>query len=83
MASTTLSDEKRVEEQEHMGFKETKAPKWRSIIAIFAVVALLLFKAYPSVRVHIRSTCKHHHGELTVEERASKILSENPLIGMV
>jgi hypothetical protein len=50
----------------------------RNLIPFFLTFVLLigLYAPAPSL-----SACRHKHGELTVEERASKILSENPLIG--
>jgi hypothetical protein len=61
--------------------EDTKPRRSHRPFISFVLTTLLLLAGYHAT-VPILSACTHRHGKLNVEERASKILSENPLIGI-
>jgi hypothetical protein len=59
--------------------EDTKARRSRRPLIPFILTTILVLGYYATTP--ILTACSHRHGKLSVEERAIKILSENPLIG--
>lgn len=79
MAPIPLTKEKSLGTDELPVSEHQKSRTSRRAIMPFIVTTLLVLVYY--FTTPILSACSHRHKRLTIEERATKILSENPLIG--
>lgn len=79
MAPISFTEKKSLGTDGLIASKDAKSSKTRGAVIPFVLTTLLVLGYY--LATPILSACSHRHSKLTVEERAAKILLENPLIG--